>query len=1234
MADSTANTNNNNVSEQQTPQKTFEQIQDMHRAWNTHDKGDRGLAAAEEYIADSTYRESEESDAARRLNRYANTAALFSTDYHDNYNTDIYDKMTDAQKDALHDEYTAAAESLLKQVNNYGGVGRTAEDLYTKGFYEEDVKLSEQQITALQNWMENPLDAQDGNKVIKDLNDLYGANISSTNMVAAKAKVSQIINDSKYTCRVDLSQELLNAAQAVTEKNRKDNISSITKSQIIDTVRTKRLNELKSTDKALQQFMEEHPNATAADWRNLIDNAKRHHGLDFSQSGIDDPVKSLSTISNRNLPLIEANTALSLEEIFGDIGEVTGSTGLYKQDATMGALNFFLGDMGSVISTGHMLGKTVYNFKERAYDRWLKKSKDAKTADYRQKMSEARQGRNSANAGERYKSRNNTRDLKREHRYEKRQTRRYGADRSKWEKYTAKTHKNFDDTLKGRVLNRLNRSPVGKALGKVFNIKKLIAEFVKKLGMGVMKWIGIGILGLIGTAIQLVPLIVIVFYVVATFTSIFSSLKPEYAQNCINNLNSLDKMYMKAVENEVYIEYARQDEDGNYTDDTEFKSPDYHTYIKLDTTQVGQFVNEYGEEIGSGNNILPIFMAFKQRTGCDIDHDTYVAAAAYGQMMYWRTHKIDETTGDDSSNAHLNFRQCAESGETGCGIYLHKENKLNYYGIIPKNTYSNDYRYNEDSKLTYHAEDVEVCNNHSVELAPVFLGMHKCGKIEHPEHTSYCYGPVQICAGITETHTEHDSSCYTTGIVCGLEIHTHDTIITKHGTGKDAYYSNPCFDIKVECLGHCPGHMEAQYTIQCVMDIENIVKYDDLVFTEDSLTYGSTVNNWAGNLENDWRDFTTSISNWWSAAFNTEERFGLNDFYNKYILNTLYGVGNNEAAMFKDYGTSTKAIFYNNYSLVNRFFSDSSLYYPLMSASETGKNNLKKNFTSVEETNGTSWNSSINVRKSTEGLGPDVKTTIKKKYKISNATINTDYDSTDYLSPFLFDSFQLDGRYSTFKNGWGFYQERYRPGGWEKDPDSWTWCVDLKFLQSVTGTYDDGYQYAVDAFYEESGLYFSNAVPSIDMSTTSNTTLKNVVKALKQMEANFPFKDTDIPAKMATAFKHLLGYLNGEQPRGSASKNAYYGTADVTNDSLKAGTILGRKYIVNTERSGSPDNWTKCSYDYYYLYIICEADKSGNWGAGEKYYYCLVYDPDVESQFRFVTMSATSLKLYEKSYQK
>lgn len=1241
MADlNNGNNTTDNTAEQQ--RKTYERLQNMHRAWDTHDNGDKALAAAEEYLADSTYRESEEAGAANKLNRYANTAALFSTDCHLGYNEDVYDRLTDTQKMDVFTEYTAAAEATLKnEVFDYGKIGRTAEDLYKQGFVTYDRDLSATELNKLQSWLDDPTAIANQN-IISDLNSMYGLDISLSNMTAARARIMQIVDEKKLTQTVMLSQEALNAAQVLSAKNSTktnsglNDLSSTTKSQMIDTVRAKRLDKLKENDDILRQFMEEHPNATAADWRHLINHSKAQHGLPVTSRTKDDlkPVKALSTLSEKDIPVISADTVTALEDTFGMFGEVTGSTGLYKRDAGMGALNFFLGDMASVTNTGYMIGRAGYNLKEAAYKRWLEKSKDASTANYRQKMSEARQGLRSDNAATRYDSRNRVKDVKRERRYERQQTKRHGSDRSKWDKYSTKRHKNFDDTLKGKFLSKLNRNPIGKALGKVFNIKNLLANAIKKLAMGALKWLGMGILGLIWTAIQWIPLITIVFYVLAAFSNIFSAIKPEYAQNCINNLNVLDKMYMKAVENEVKLIYEQQ-KDGEFTGETWLKSKDYQTYIKLDTTQVGQFVNEYGEEIASGNNILPIFMAFKQRTGCDIDRDTYVAASAYGQMMYWRTHKIQPLVDDDSSYTHFDYSSCeTDTNKAGCGNYKHNGGEWVDNGQIPKKEYCNDYWPSENFKLASdHQEGIEVCSNHTVEGYTI-MGMYKCRKIEHPQHTSSCYGAVQICAGITDAHPEHDSSCYTTGIICGLPIHTHDTTIAKYGTGTEAYYDSPCLYVHVKCLGHCTGHATAQMTIRCIMDIENIVKLDDLVFTEDALTYGSTVVQWAGTVEKDWTTFITNVSDWWKKALGSTDLYDLNDFYNTYVLDTTYGAGNNEASMFRSYSdTNKKAIFYDNYSLFKQLKSTQDLNY-ILSHSDTSA--LEFNFGTVDDTNTTTFPFGLNTRKNTEHLG--IKSIVKNKYKIYNTSENDSYDSTNYLSPFLFDSFSLDGRYYTFKNGWGFYQQMYRPGGYVTDYDSWTWCVNLDFLQSVTGTYDDGYQYAVTAFYEESGLYFNNAVPGADLSKSTNSTMKKVVKALKQMEENYPFKGADERvATMATAFKHLFGYMKDGFPSGTRTSSYYYNYSQ-NGVSLDDGTLLSRKYIVNTEllsgdsQGSGKHDWKQNTYGYYYLYVICEADKAGNWGAGEKYYYCLIYDPNVDSQFRFVTMSSTSLKLYEKSY--
>lgn len=1180
----------------QDSQRTYQRLQDLHRTWTNTDRKDRLAASAEEYFADSTYRQSEESDAVRKIDRKLSTAALLSADYHITSNTEAFDRLSAEERDSVWEEYQDTARSLLKnEVGDYQSLGYDEETLYRQGYIEYKVKLEQSELDGLQAWLNssNPADSPELAGLLQDLNTYRGCNFDLTNMVVARTQAAQILSDKQSVIRRELSQQASDAAQALTEKA--DEISAVTKSRIMDTVRNKRLDELKETDTSLRQFMEQHPNASAKDWQKAIDRSKNEFSGKAPEGRRSLNKRNLQTKSDTDtkheIPVFTQETVTALEDTFHTFGEVTESTGFYRKNAATDVLAFFTGDLAPAVNLLNMGGKAVAKGYEIAYRRWLEKSKNAGTQTYRESLSKARQGIHSDNARTRYESRNRIKDIKREHRYEKIQTKRYGSDRPKWDKSGARRHKKFDDTLKGRALSKLNNNALSKALGKLFHLKKLLGKGLMKAGLFLGKGIAMLIGGMISMSIQLLPIILLAFYAAAAFSSLFSFLTPEYAQNCINNLNILDEMYMRAVENEARMKYTKS-KDGHFTKESIYTSHDYHTSILLDTTKVGQFINEYGEPVASGNNILPIFMAFKHRTGCDLNKETYVAAAAYGQMMYWRTHSVNETAGDNAEQAHLNFRT------DDCKDYKHDKSGTTTSDNIPYAVYE------EDS-----IKKREYCKEATAKQGSKVI----CGIKEHT-HAGDCYSPVcgmeihlhsdncftdddndiytedgellQLVADCGEEEHAHAQECLV--LTCEKQEHTHSNALSKAYSseyGCCTGYSYTCYKAVVTCPGHCPGHLEAEYSIQVITDIENIVKLDDLVFTPEARTFGWTVSQFFGTLEGNGKTFCQNISDWWKGLFNTTDLFGLDDFYENYVLDITYGMGKNEASMFKDFGDTKNAIFYNNASVMPELLLSSSL---------------------------------VNYRYRTEN--PQ----IFSGFGCRNDSENKVFDSTDYPSPFLVDSFEMEG-YSVFLNGWGFY-----PLTGSRNPD-WVWCVDPDFLTAVTGTYADGYQYAVNAFYEESGLYFSNAAPGADVNELEDKNLTDVISALNRIADSFPevYKKEHF---MSTAFNYLADYLSGKDSSRYCPPSCWYEKAGKKVE-IETNTILCRKYIVNSENGKNTDTWVRSYNNYYYLYVISEAEKAGNYGAGEKYYYCLVHDADADRQFRFVTMSETDLKLYDRSYK-
>lgn len=1170
----------------QQARRTFEQIQQMHHAMNAADKPDRTLAAAEEYVADNTYRQSEEAGSARKIDQGISMAALISADYQTVKDTEAFDRLDAFEQTAVITEYQKSARDIVRrEVSDFDVSGHTAEELYQQGYVDYSRKLSDTEREKLEAWCTSPNPAADPSLAgtLEQMN-LAGFNFDLSNMAVARTQVKGLLDDGTVSFRKELSQEAMDALKGLTEDTSR--LSAVTKSKMMDTVRTRKLGQLKQDNDSVRKFMEQHPYATKMEWRRAMDASGKHAVLD-------------------------EEAVSGLDKLFSTYGDITQSTGLYRRDATTRALTFFTGDLAPAINLMSMGGRMGYKAYDIAYRKWLEKSKDTSTEAYRKSLRESRDGLRSTNARTRYEARNRTRDIRREHRFEKKQAKKYGSDRKNWDSDSApvKKRKSFDDTLKGKSLNKLNNSAAGKFLGKMFGLKGVLKKLALLLGKYLL--IGFGVLSLSAfmAALALAPLLVVTFLAAGTFQYMFSSLSPEYAQNCINSLNILDEMYVRAVENETYLAYMKPGELGEVTGESIYESPKYDTQIKLDGTNIGQFVDEYGNEIASGNNILPIFSAFKYRTGCDVNESTYVAAAAYGQMMYWRTHSVSPVIGDGNSDGHLDFVE-----DCGCGEYKHTKPMFSPSGLVPsdKKGYCDDYNISVSEKTSCgKSEHVHggiesscyrrTCNGHHDESC------YEWHVFTYPDGT---VGSMRIRVCGTDCHYGspfHTDSCYK--FVCKKEEHTHSNQLSYN----DHTYSTPCYKVTVTCNKHCPGHVTAQRTITCIMDITNIVKRDDLIFAEDAMTYGEDVFQWTGTVESNFTAWADRVGDWWAKLFGTTELFDTADFYNDYIMNTRYGVGGNEAVMFKAAGdTEHKAIFYENASILDAMLGSQQVQAILHTYSVDGsaiKEELKLNFLRGGR-----------YRNYTRTEEPWYQALLDVYHVRSTYCKDGIPYASDYLSPFIFDTFTLDGEIPLFRNGWGFYDV--------SATDKWIWCVDPDFLLSCIGIYEDGYQYAVDAFHGESGIAFSNSAPSIDGSSIEDTDLRSAFAAVERLGS-----DAYIDGSMAYAVTRLMNELGNRTVTPelliSLGDSAWYDRMPETGFFVGANTLLARKYLYLTDHyEGS---WEHAQERYYYLYVVSPAEDTGNWGASETYYYCLLYEAEAAGCFRFVLLSETELNLYERS---
>jgi len=182
----------------------------------------------------------------------------------------------------------------------------------------------------------------------------------------------------------------------------------------------------------------------------------------------------------------------------------------------------------------------------------------------------------------------------------------------------------------------------------------------------------------------------------------------------------------------------------------------------------------------------------------------------------------------------------------------------------------------------------------------------KCAKLicEKPTHvhSSSCY------KNCSKYHSHTESKC-TWGYICdeqGGELleHTHSAEIMIDPENGTIY--TPCYKVYASCKGHCSGHKTIKQNIECVMDIDNIVKYDNLVFTPEAFTYGDYIWQWSGTAEIAIDDFKAKVKNYWNSTLgNYNHMLDLDDFAETYIYDTKYGTSFNEAKMFRDYTNAT-----------------------------------------------------------------------------------------------------------------------------------------------------------------------------------------------------------------------------------------------------------------------------------------------------------------------------------------
>lgn len=1312
--------NKNSAEDTQKTQQTFERVQHMRTAIKNAEDGEAVSAAVTEYAKDSTYRQSDSYEAAKKIDRAVDYASLLASDDHINTNRSKFLKKSGAEQQALLDEYQQAAGSLLKA--EFGDdylQYNTHQSIAEKGVWIKESKLTQDEINTLNSWLSNPTNitlTEDA----KDLMRAHGVEVDKCNMSYLRSRAVTLAHDGKSVTSKGVNLQQRQAATTMMKD--KSTLSSEEISTVMDSLRAKRLGEAAVNNESLQRFLDKHPKADKTAWNNIIKQSKRAQA-EATKKGIDLAEEFL-----------DADAIKEVEAVFNDLGEITDSTGIFQQNAWRGLTNFFLGEMAAPINTAMMIGgigKKIYNF---GYNRYLEKSKNKATQEFRKSMRSARESLRGAQGREaRYNAKRDIKDLRAKRRYERTQTRRYGSDPSKWKgTFKPGQRKAYGNTLRAKILKKLD-NPISRFIGKIFGLKGKITKFVTGIFKKVLVFLGKAFLCLIAGGCILAPIFTIAFMGVTTFLYMFKVLEPKYAQNCINNLNYLDKWYVEAVEKDILYDHALLDEYGSVTGRSKFIHPKYETYIGLSESgaKVGKFVDEYGKEISSGNNILPIFTAFKYRTAADINESTYVAASAYGQELYWRTHKVSENVDDGAKTEKRDITVCPKDKLEYCiSPYVHEygggggtvvETPYNpFLDDVKNGTFSEQrreycdspfiefYELNENTGKCWGQEKIE--HTHSAEgQYPCWETTYTCSGIH--VHTDDCYeirtvtptpspkessggktivltrvdknnptstqNPtptpmterVPVC-GLTE-HPEHTDACFTTEFVCDLEEHTHNFLQSEvYGTfyervglspeGTASIYSEApsgtgiirretkCGYFSVSCPGHCPGHLEIERTIECTMDIEHIVQEDDLVFTSDALTIGEDVLQAAGTQK--WKNLVQNVG-----------ILPLEDWYtgeNSPFSTVPYGGG--DVKMYRDYSSDELAVLYNNESLAKALLDEinamsSSRYQRSLSTEKLALigAGLSINFNSrYSASNRYATNVRVPVF-TEENLPPALRKEFKNRYELTDVVSKDITNAVDYVSPFIYDNFAMSETVGgitinnyLFRNGWGYFpQVDYHISSNRRG--EFQWFIDKDMLVSVSGGYDEGYQYAIEAFAEESDLYFNNGLPPVDIETISSPLLQKAVKAVREMKEDIDSGPYDSPDNPASALKTLFCYMDGDHSRYYDSEEAtfyrYNSPPQFSDITPMYNTILGKKFLLNTEYTQSTGSWNNQTFGYHYVYVIDEADKAGNWGAGEKYYYCLIYDTGVQDEtktdtdtedyrFRFVTLSEKNLEFYESSY--
>ena len=340
-----------------------------------------------------------------------------------------------------------------------------------------------------------------------------------------------------------------------------------------------------------------------------------------------------------------------------------------------------------------------------------------------------------------------------------------------------------------------------------------------------------------------------------------------------------------------------------------------------------------------------------------------------------------------------------------------------------------------------------------------------------------------------------------------------------------------------------------------------------------------------------------------------------------------------------------RAIFYNNASLGTRFInnlSGSSSRWQLLNGAT--KDQLKASILDVFKNNDWQNRYAVNVRLpilAKEKVPAEFKTELKEMYQLTDNISEEITNAADYVSPFAFDAFGITDTVAgnslthyLFRNGWGYFPKTnvYNSDGTTRG--EWKWFVDDHLLNSASGYYTEGYRYAVEAFQTESNLYFTNGAPPVDITTIENPLLRRTVEAVRAMEEDINKGQYAAPNNASAAFKTLFNYMRGVHAWNyGTSPNAFYGFGAPV---IQEDTILGKKFLTNTENTVVQAGWRRQRFGYHYLYVISEAANTGNAGAKEKYYYCLIYDTDDHNEkyhFRFVTMSEKNLEFFDSAYQ-